>query len=141
MLKVNDQIKIVKAMTGGEDIFVLSQMYMPLIGVDGFSLYLTINNIKAKDNVISVKKILDLMSFSNVGVLDTSFKKLEALGLVKRFYNENKNNCNYLFEMQSPLDSKSFLKNELLKNYLISSIGEVEYKSLKQIVFKEKYSG
>lgn len=141
MLDVNEQIKITKIGLCGEDLFVLSQMYLPLIGVDSFSLYMILNTIKSKEKIVYVKKILDMMNLTNVGILDNAFNKLEAIGLVKRFYNENKTSCKYLFEIQNPLDAKSFLNNNFLKDYLVSQIGEVEYKALKSYVLKSNASG
>ena len=116
-------------------------MYLPLIGIDSFSLFMILNTIKSKEKIVYVKKILDMMNITNVGLLDNAFNKLEAIGLVKRFYNESKQSCRYLFEIQNPLDAKSFLNNDLLRNYLISQIGEVEYKTLKNYVLKLNVSG
>lgn len=141
MLSVNDQIKVTKIGLCGEDLFVLSQMYLPLIGIDSFSLFMILNTIKSKDKVVYVKHIMDMMGLSNVGILDNAFNKLEGIGLVKRFYNESKSSCNYLFEIQNPLDAKSFLNNNLLKNYLISQVGEVEYKVIKNYVLKSNTQG
>ena len=55
MLDVNEQIKITKIGLCGEDLFVLSQMYLPLIGVDSFSLYMILNTIKSKEKIVYVK--------------------------------------------------------------------------------------
>lgn len=141
MLSVNEQIKITKIGICGEDLFVLSQMYLPLIGIDSFSLFMILNTIKSKEKIVYVKKILDMMNITNVGILENAFNKLEAIGLVKRYYNESKASCRYLFEIQNPLDARSFINNPLLKNYLVSQIGEVEFKGLKSYVSKSSASG
>lgn len=141
MLQVNDQIKITKISLSGEDYFVLSQMYLPLIGMDSFSLYIALNNMHSKEssNPILASKLLDLLNMSNVGLLENAFYKLEGIGLVKRYVSER--TSGYYFEMQAPLDAKSFLNNSLLKNYLFSQIGEVQLKNLKNMVLKNKVAG
>ena len=141
MIQVNEQIKIGKTHLSGEDYFVLTQMYLPLIGMESFSLYVTLNNVPLKDNngVILVSKLLDLLNISNVGILENAFYKLEGIGLVKRYFSEKSGNV--FFEMQSPLDAKSFINNSLLYNYLYTQIGEVEIKGLKNYVMKNRVSG
>jgi len=141
MLQVNEQIKIGKTHLSGEDFFVLTQMYLPLIGMDSFSLFVTLNNVPLKDNngVILVSKLLDLLNINNVGILENAFFKLEGIGLVKRYHSEKSGTL--FFEMQPPLDAKSFLNNSLLKNYLYAQVGEVELKGLKNYVMKNRTSG
>ena len=51
MLSVNEQIKITKIGICGEELFVLSQMYLPLIGIDSFSLFMILNTIKSADSI------------------------------------------------------------------------------------------
>lgn len=134
MLSPNDQVKISKVSLSGEDYFVLSQMYLPLVGMDGFSVYISLNNISNKDGLTTVTRLLDLFNLTNVGVLENALNKLEGIGLVKRFFSDSKGIT--LFECSKPLDSESFLKNPLLSTYLESAIGPVEYKALFNSVLK-----
>ena len=47
---VHDIFKIIsKQSIGAEDIFSLSQMYMPIIGIDSFSLYVTLTTLKENE--------------------------------------------------------------------------------------------
>lgn len=128
MLSPNDQVKIIKVSLSGEDYFVLSQMYLPLVGMDGFSVYTALNNISNKDGLTNVTRLLDLLNLTNVGVLENALNKLEGIGIVRRFVSDSKGIT--LFECSRPLDSESFLKNPLLSKYLESAIGPVEYKAL-----------
>ncbi len=140
MIQLNDQIKISKVNLSGEDYFVLSQMYLPLMGMDSLSLYIALNNLILKDTTtILVTKLLDLLNLTNVGLLDNAFCKLEGIGLVKRYVSERSKNL--YFEIKAPLDAKSFLNNNLLKNYLTVQIGEVEVKNLKNYFVRNKVSG
>lgn len=139
MLSLNDQVKVIKISLSGEDYFVLSQMYLPLVGMDSFSVYVALNNITNKDGITTVTRLLDLFNLTNVGVLENSLNKLEGIGLIKRYVSDSKGIT--LFECSKPLDSESFLKNPLLSTYLESAIGPIEYKGLFSSVLKSNKPG
>lgn len=124
MITINDKIQIRKIKIGGEDLFVLTKMYMPIMGIDSFSLYIFLNN---GDDEIYVRTILDFLHFDNVGVLEYSLNKLEALGLVNKYQNKTKG---YLYSFIRPVSVESFKANSILANMLISNIGEVAYTNL-----------
>ena len=124
MITINDKIQIRKIKIGGEDLFVLTKMYMPIMGIDSFSLYIFLNN---GDDEIYVRTILDFLHFDNVGVLEYSLNKLEALGLVNKYQNKTKG---YLYSFIRPVGLESFKANSILANMLISNIGEVAYTNL-----------
>ncbi len=139
MLSLNDQIKISKVSLSGEDYFVLSQMYLPLIGMDSYSVYIALSNINNKDNMTTVMRLLDLFSLTNVGVLENAIIKLEGIGLVKRFVSESKGIT--LLQLNRPMDSESFLSNPLLSTNLENLIGPVEYKNIYNSIFKVNHAG
>lgn len=133
MLAINDSFTYEKVKIGFSELSVLSQMYLPIIGIDSFSLYLFLNN--SEDNEKTVRNVLDNLHFSNVGILEYAFNKLEGIGLVKKLVHKSKG---FMYVFQTPLDKESFISNAILSNVLYQSIGEVEYK--KMIVDKD-YKG
>ena len=127
MITNNDYIKINKVNISTDDMFVLSRLYLPLMGYDSVSLYTFLNNYEEE---ISVRVVLDYFHFDTSGNLEFSLNKLEALGLVKRYKN-NKTNA-YLLEFVKPLSKNAFMKDSFLSNLLIKNIGEIEYNKLKE---------
>lgn len=125
---VHDIFKIIsKQSIGTEDIFSLSQMYMPIIGIDSFSLYVTLTTLKENEKY-SFKKLLDLLNLGGLTLLKKAFSKLEAVALLKTYYHEQRG---YLFRLLSPLPRILFLENTLLSSFLSSQIGEVEFERLR----------
>ncbi len=125
MLAVSDSFAYEKVKIGFGELSTLSQMYLPIIGIDSFSLYLFLNN--SDDNEKTVRNVLDNLHFNNVGILEYAFNKLEGIGLVKKLIHKSKG---YMFVFNVPLDKQSFLNNNLLSNLLYKNIGEVEYKKM-----------
>ena len=124
MITINDKIQVRKIQIGGEDLFVLTNLYMPIMGIDSFGLYIFLNN---SEKEIYVRTILDFLHFENVGVLEYSLNKLEALGLVNKYQSKTKG---YLYSFIRPVSKESFKNNSLLANMLISNIGEVAFTNL-----------
>lgn len=127
MITNNDYIKINKVNISTDDMFVLSRLYLPLMGYDSVTLYTFLNNY---EDEISVRVVLDYFHFDTSGNLEFSLNKLEALGLVKRYKNNKTNE--YLLEFVKPLSKNAFMKDSFLSNLLIKNIGEVEYNKLKE---------
>ncbi|HKM30153.1 MAG TPA: DnaD domain protein [Bacilli bacterium] len=123
---------------GGDDIFVLSQLYLPLIGIDSFSLYFVLNTLDDKEQY-QIKKLLDNLNISNSSHLKKAMEKLEGVALMACFYNETKDT--YIFQMQRPLLTEFFFENTLLSSFLQSQIGSVEYEKTVVMKRKNKNSG
>ena len=124
MITLNDKIQLQRINIGGEDLKVLTNMYLPIIGIDSLSTYLFLNNYSDE---VCVRTILDFLHFDNVGVLEYALNKLEALGLVKKYNNKTKG---YLYAFIRPVSGEDFKENIILSNYLIKNIGEVAYENL-----------
>lgn len=138
MLKSQDVIRISKTNLSGEDNYVLSQMYLPLIGMISFSVYHLINNIKESET--TVRRLIDVLGLANINSFDQALLRLEGIGLIKRYENEKKDK-EIILECLSPLSPKSFLGNSLLKEYLVSQIGDVEVHTLEKNLKSKKLSG
>ena len=138
MLKSQDIIKIAKVNLSGEDNYVLSQMYLPLIGMVSFSAYHLINNIKESET--TVRRLIDVLGLANINSFDQALLRLEGIGLLKRYENEKKDRT-IILECLLPLSQKSFLSNSLLKEFLVSKIGDVEVHTLEKNLQCKKISG
>lgn len=116
----------------GEDLYSLANLYLPLIGVDGLSLYLLINELNTNEEYL-VTKLLDTLSFPTTIFLEQSFSKIEAMGLVKTFQKKQE----FIFSVTPPLNSESFLNNHILFDFLKNKIGETEIKKLMPVSTKK----
>lgn len=123
---------------GGDDIFVLSQLYLPLIGIDSFSLYFVLNTLDDKEQC-QIKKLLDNLNLANSTHLKKAIEKLQGVALVSCFYNETKDS--YIFQLQRPLLAEFFFENTLLSSFLQSQIGSVEYEKIVLTKKKNKNLG
>lgn len=112
----------------GEDLSSLTNLYLPIIGADGLALYLLISQLKTNEEYL-VTKLLDSLNFPTTNFLDQSFSKLEAIGLVRTFQKKQE----FLFVLNSPLSTESFLNNHILYEFLKNKIGETEIKKIFEI--------
>jgi len=115
--KINNQI----ALTGG-DYKTLSLLYLPLIGIDSYSLYMMLSFLESEDN-FDHKRLLDNLHFTSAKMLENAFNKLQAFGLLKVYVNKQ---MSFLYELVSPLSDSLFLNDATLKALLESEIGESE---------------
>ncbi len=136
MFNSHDIIKVNKVSLSGEDIFVLSTMYLPLIGMNSYSIYMMFNNLNSDES--QVKTILDIIGLQSPNSFTQSVAKLEGIGLVKKYYNEEKG---YIIQLLPPISGKAFLKNDILKKYLYNQIGDVEVHNLEKRYREKKISG
>lgn len=136
MFNSHDIIKVYKVGLSGEDIFVLSAMYLPLVGMNSYSIYMALNNLNGDE--AQVKTLLDIIGLQSPNAFTQSVARLEGIGLVKKYYNEEKG---YILQLLAPISGKAFLKNEILKGYLYNQIGDVEVHNLEKRYRDKKFSG
>jgi len=111
---------------GGNDARALSLLYLPLMGMDSHTLYLLLQSL-LDGETYTFKTLLDMTNFKNVKAIQQAMDKLEAIGLLRVYYHENKG---YAFEVVAPLSFASFFDNEFLSGLLETQIGSVEFKHL-----------
>jgi replication initiation and membrane attachment protein len=58
-------------------------------------------------------------------------KKLEAIGLLKTYRQDNENNREYLYELQVPLSPKDFFTDGFLSIYLFNRLGKTRFHEIK----------
>lgn len=128
-----DQFKIIsKNAMNNDDITSLTKLYLPLMGIDSYSLYLGLSTLETNTSY-NFKVLIDILNFRSIKSINTALSKLEGLGLIEVYINEKKD---YLYELIKPLTINEFLKEEVLKNLLISQIGENEVKKLEKEITK-----
>ena len=133
-MEINSNYKIYKSFDlSGEEFFTLTRLYLPLMGMDSFSLYLYLLTLENKETY-SIRQILDSLNLSKINFLENAFDKLAALSLIKNYYNEQKG---YYFKVIQPLNIESFFSNSVLKSFLVNQIGTVE---VENIIKKSDYT-
>ena len=110
-----------------EDINALISCYLPLMGMDSYVLYNIFSTLE-ENKEYSFKKILDLLHMSSMKQLTSSQEKLEGLGLLQVFNNQEKG---YAYHMNSPYSIEQFLNEEVLYSLLESQIGKIEIEKMK----------
>lgn len=134
-LEVYDNFKVQRNVAiGGEDLFVLSQLYLPLIGMDSFSVYFILATLK--EDTYQIKKIVDILNLANTSYLNIALDKLQGLGLLNVLYNETKST--HIFQVNAPLNMESFYANNILSGFLKTQIGEIEFEQIKNQKSKSK---
>ena len=111
---------------------VLVSLYQPIIGVLAVNLYLTLMNDLSDDKLESSylphQHLMGLMSV-NLDQIVEARKKLEAIGLLKTYYREDKIN-NYIYVLYAPLSPNEFLNHPVLNVVLYNNIGKMEYDNI-----------
>lgn len=110
----------------------LVMLYQPIIGFTAVSLYFTLWTYIEKNEITSEEynhaSILDNMKISILEFINAR-ERLEALGLLKSYLNENDINS-YVYEIYSPLSASKFLNNPILNTLLYSSLDKKRYKKI-----------
>lgn len=109
-----------------EDYRSLTLLYLPLIGIDSFAAYSVLNSLQV-DEIITYKRIMDLLNFYNIKLLIQALDKLEGIGLLKTYFSESKG---YAYEVIKPLCFDSFFNSEVLSGLLKTTIGDLEFDKL-----------
>lgn len=116
------------------DIFSLTRLYLPLIGVDSYSLYMLLSTLEKE---CEIKLLLDSMSLTSIKALNQSLEKLEAVGLIKRYQKKHDDFYDYIFYLRKPLSKDEFKNCRVLYEYLCGQIGKV---SVNELLKTEKVS-
>ena len=116
-----DQFKLIeKKQLNSDDINSLTKLYLPLMGIDSYSLYIALSSLDV--NVFyNYKTLIDILNFRGVKNINLASNKLEALGLLDVYVNNDKN---YIYIINRPMSQREFLKEESLRVLLSSEIGE-----------------
>lgn len=129
-----------KSLISDVDRETLTMLYQPIIGADAVSLYLTLyadfKKSKSTNSIQSHEDLCVLMGH-NITEIYESRRKLEAIGLIRTYYKEEKNVSFYKYLLFAPKTPKDFFDDILFKGLLIEKIGEKRVQSLMR-KYKEK---
>lgn len=107
------------------DVTVLTNFYQPLMGAIGLSLYLTLLHLHplAKVEPLDHKTLFQRMDIARSDFL-IARQRLEALGLLRTYHQNESNIRFYYYEIYAPKDAYHFLDDPILKGTLVKFIGE-----------------
>lgn len=125
-----------KSIITNEDRTILTMLYQPIIGPLPIMLYLSLWSDLDKTEIISTEynhhHLLSNMQISLKEIVETR-KKLEAIGLLKTFIKEDKDNINnYIYQLYSPIKAHDFFNHPILNVVLYNNLGKNEYEKLKE---------
>ncbi|MCF7926928.1 MAG: DnaD domain protein [Candidatus Izimaplasma sp.] len=105
---------------------VVTLLYQPLIGSEALTLYLTLWSLLNPTNLKSPayfhQKLYEITTL-NPRSFEKARKKLEAIGLIVTYHNEEI----YLYELKAPLTAEEFIKDGSLGAYLFSKVGKANF--------------
>lgn len=113
-----------------DDRHVLTDLYLPILGTEAFSLYLLLwEKLPNKELVTQRKSHAEL--FSLLGIDQKRFYeariKDEALGLIRTFEKKDDLGTYYIYQLFEPLTPNHFFKDDLLSIFLYEQVGEKKY--------------
>lgn len=127
MMDINSNYKVYKSFDlSGEEFFSLTRLYLPLMGMDSFSLYLFFQTLENKETY-NIRQILDSLNLSKINFLENAIDKLSALSLIKNYFHEQRG---YYFKLIQPLNLESFFSNPVLKSFLVNQVGTTEVENI-----------
>ncbi len=112
---------------------ILTMLYQPIIGSFACNLFFTLWMDLDKNEFMSEGETHHhLMTSTGLSLneLIMAREKLEAVGLLKTYYKENKEANNYIYELFSPLDANEFFSHPVLNIVLYNSVGKKEYERI-----------
>ncbi|QNN75139.1 DnaD domain protein [Weissella diestrammenae] len=106
-----------------EQVQVLTNLYLPLIGMEALTLYLTLLGTLGTDSELHEHTaLIDQMNLSAPKFLQAR-SKLEGYGLIKTFAQELTTTVQWVYMIFSPLSAANFLNDRLLVQLLRSYLG------------------
>ena len=132
LVPADTYVVVNKTILHNEDRKIITRLYLPIIGTDAVMLYFTLwadlDNSEILSSEFSHQKLVSSLRIT-INELQTSFDKLEAIGLIKAFIKEGNVN-NYIYEIFSPVSASEFLSHPILNIVLYSNVGKREYDNL-----------
>ena len=110
-------------------------LYQPLMGVSAYGVYAFLSaNVDYKPLLSKRKAHKELLV--NLGVdLPTFYEariKLEALGLLKTYMQEDSLGKLYIYEVQQPLMGQNFFTDDLMAALLLETVGQRQFEQLER---------
>lgn len=121
-----------------EDRHVLTDLYLPILGTESFSLYLLLwEKLPNKELITQRKPHAELFSLLGIDIkrFYEARIKCEALGLIRTFRKKDDIGPYYVYQLFEPLSPDDFFRDDLLSIFLYEQIGDKRYRLL-----ADKYS-
>lgn len=116
-----------------DDRHVLTDLYLPILGTEAFSLYLLLwEKIPNKEVITQRKSHSELMSLLGIDLkrFYEARIKAEALGLIRTFEKKDDLGSYYIYQLFEPLSPDEFFKDDLMSIFLYEQVGESKYRLL-----------
>lgn len=136
ILSENDYLEVkLNSLIADYDNETLTNLYQPIIGYASLAVYFTLVS-EAKNqsltSIISHYQILNRLQMAP-GDFISARKKLEGVGLLKTFLEENNGSKIYHYNIFAPKTPYKFFDDTLLFGMLIKAIGDVDANRFKMI--------
>ncbi len=121
-----------KSLLSELDKLVLNLLYMPIIGNNAVTLYLTLYNDLKSNSFMSLETThYHLMTIMNLSLIEIkeSRKKLEGIGLLRSYLLQGNINS-YVYELYSPLSVSEFVSHPVFNVTLYTALGKEEYNNI-----------
>ncbi|PKR84277.1 replication initiation and membrane attachment family protein [Heyndrickxia camelliae] len=115
---------------------VISLLYQPLIGVNCYSLYMTLWNEIEMNRLWSEEWThYHLMNFLSLNLRDIydARLKLEGIGLLKTYVKKINEDRIFVYELQPPLTPEQFFTDGILNVFLYKQLGRQHFLRLKKM--------
>ena len=135
ILPADRYVVINKSILSDTDRSIIINLYEPLIGSLGVSLYFTLWNDLGVSNMMSRDLIhhhLMVVLKSGISSIKLARESLEAFGLLKTYVKNGEVN-EYIYELYSPLSPLEFFNHPILNIVLYNNVGDHEYENLKNL--------
>lgn len=113
----------------------LTSLYQPLVGAIAYSLYMTlwsqIDSEKNWSQPATHRSLMNVVQLDLNQILEGR-KKLEGIGLLKTFVNEDSETRSYYYLLEAPLSPKRFFNDGALNVYLYNQLGHYQFQQLKK---------
>ena len=113
-----------------DDRHVLTDLYLPILGTEAFSLYLLLwEKVPNKELVTQRKSHAELLSLLSIDLkrFYEARIKTEALGLIRTFEKKDDLGPYYVYQLFEPLSPDEFFKDDLMSIFLYEQVGESKY--------------
>lgn len=123
------------------DLFSLTHLYQPIVGVMGVGLYVTLHahaSAQGTSTLLTHTYLFKLLAISHNQLLEARYQ-LEGVGLLRTFEKSDQTEGDYLeYQVVSPLAPLTFFQTMPLAVQLQHRLGKDEYQLVKKQVWSEE---
>lgn len=112
---------------------VWQRLYQPILGNNAFGLYNALQTFISEQPQLSNRRVhSQLLSWTDLDLphFQASRQRLEALGLLNSYYQQDALGDLYIYELHQPLAADTFFQDDLLSVLLFQYVGQARYTEL-----------